>query len=190
MENPYWSCKLNTCSGAARWSTTTTRRTTWRTARRPRPNRARTPRTTARRPRRGGGCSGTGAARLTAAIPVENPYCGVTACSCHPYGEPLLRSHGLQLQSLWRTPTAESRLTAAIPMENPYCSCKLTRVRLAQGHVGLPDAGDGREAGGVGRLLAELHRADGRHHRHRHRPSALGAGRYARTHQGGSWPYS
>ena len=31
-----------------------------------------------------------------AIIPMENPY-----CSCE-----LTRSHGLQLQSLWRTPTA------------------------------------------------------------------------------------
>ena len=41
---------------------------------------------------------------------MENPY------SCSPYGEPL------QLQSLWRAPTA------AVPMDKPYCSCMLTRV--------------------------------------------------------------
>ena len=54
--------------------------------------------------------------------------------SCNPYGEPLLWSHGVQLQSLWATPAAESRLTAAIPMGNPCCSCKLSGV-LRPGEV-------------------------------------------------------
>ena len=71
---------------------------------------------------------------LTAAIPMRNPYCSrATAYSCNPCGEPLLQpSRGLQLQSLWRVPTAaEPRPPAAIPMESPYCSCELTRPALA-----------------------------------------------------------
>ena len=53
-------------------------------------------------------------------------------------------SHGLQLQSLWRTRTAavgsHGRVlacrtawpTAVVPVENPCCSCMLTHLALAR----------------------------------------------------------
>ena len=56
---------------------------------------------------------------LTAAIPMENPYCSCKRVSsstrvsswswltaANPCGEPLLQLAGLLLQSLWRVPTA------------------------------------------------------------------------------------
>ena len=68
---------------------------------------------------------------LTAAVPMENPY-----CSC--------MSHGLQLQSLWRIPTAAVS-------QHLFTQGLRTELRAAQGAVGLgEDAAPEDWAGGGG----------------------------------------